>query len=829
MAFAAKAQAQQTYTGRVAKDGGQAIQRASVVLKDKRGRVVSFSRSDAKGAFSLTLPEGRRADSLSVRCVGFAPESIALDKHKNGSTIVLKEKIEEIKEVVVKPKDMWRQGDTLTFNVGALAQKQDKYIEDVIRRIPGVRVSPTGQILYQGKEINKFYVEGLDMMGGSYAQVSRNLTADKVRNVQVYENHEPIKMKRGVTFSEQAAMNIQLKDGAKGVWTGVAEAGLGLALQDDGGWLRDGRLVGMFFGSRRQALSMYKTNNTGKNISTEVNRGGDNADGLLSNLVYPSGGPSSFNDSHLLASNWLFKTSDDANLNVQLHGFVDKSTSKSYSESHYFNEGGGQTVITEDQSLTGKTSQWGADLTYNYNGSKAYVNNKLHGYIDFDKGYGTSILNGTETSQLVKPRRRTVSNKLSVGKRWKSQMVNFRFDADYSYLPGTLLLKDGGRETLDMQALNLDAHASFSHKLWGDWRASYNVGTVSKVELMDVSYGSEDLDDRFALHKLYVYPSLSYSNKRLSVSISPRVNLLYRSIGGQSDRRAYIDPSADFSYKFTKDLTLTASYSYDYYADGSLRTLTRVPYYSSYNSLSQGLGEFTHSTTHRLGTGLSYSDMDRRLAINASFGALAGKSNLYQGTVADGLYSTAMTAIKKTSRTYHARCGASKRFSFWTTQLSVSASHMWRNFYFLRDSKPEPACNRSANIDFDLSFRPLTLFSVSIASAASFSSQDKKLSATGAGSFSNYMHSLRLFLLPGRWQVCYDMSLAHSTDKTQKSSLTGNASVMYRTKSFDIGLHLNNVFGSHEQRLRTVTEYGEFYTVSCLRPTELMAKCSFNL
>lgn len=829
LCLVAKTQAQQFYTGRVAKEDGQAIQRASVILKDKRGRVACFCRSDAKGAFSLKLPEGKRADSLSVRYIGFARKSIALDKYKNGTTIVLKEKIEEIKEVVVKPKAMWRRGDTLTYNVGALAQKQDKYIEDVIRRIPGVKVAPTGTIYYQGKEINKFYVEGLDMMGGSYAQVSRNLTADKVRNVQVYENHEPIKMNRGITFSDQAAMNIQLKDGAKGVWTGVAEAGAGLALQDNSDWLRDGRIVGMFFGSKRQALSMYKTNNTGKNISNEVNMGSTDAVGLLSNLVSPSEGASSFNDSHLLASNWLFKTSEDGNLRLQVSGFMDKSTSQSYSESHYFDESGGQTVMIEDQSLTGKTSQWNASMKYEYNGSKAHVSNNLVGYINFDKGYGTTLLNGMNVNQYVKPRQRSVGDELSVSRRWGGQTVRLRLKGDYSCLPGTLLLKDGGNELLNMKIINLQSSFSFSHKLWQDLRLWYHAGTISRIELMNVSYDGKSLSDRFSLHKLYVYPSLSFEHKKFSFDISPKVNLLYRSIASQKDRLAFIDPSVDARYKFTENLKMSAGYKYDYYAGGSIASLTKVPYYASYNSLSQGLGEFTHSASHSLYVGLGYNNLDNKLAYDLLYSASRSKTNLYQGSIDDGVYSKEMTSIKKNSRHYQIYGSLSKHFSFLMTQLSLSASHSWRHFYFLKESQPEPACNRNTSLNMDLSFRPLTTFSVSVGTSAMFNEQDKKLSASSVSSFNNYNHSLSLFFMPDRWQLNWKASCSYSTDKTQKSSLRSDASVMYRTKSFDIGLYLNNVFGSHEYHLRTVTEYGEFYRVSYLRPTEIIAKCSFNL
>ena len=251
------AKAQTVYSGRVADAEGKAVARASVVLRGEKGRTVAFGTTNSEGRFSVKLPEGRVAKDVAVNHIGFAQVVIAIDKFKNGQTITMRDKPVEIREVTVKPEEIRLEGDTLTYNVAGFKQKQDKYIEDVIARLPGVSVTPQGKIMYQGKEINKFYVEGMDLMGSKYAQVSRNLTADKVKNVQVYENHQPVKMQRGVTFSEQAAMNLQLKDEAKNVWTGVIDAGTGLTLQGKTDWLRDGRWVEMIFGRRKQSLSMY--------------------------------------------------------------------------------------------------------------------------------------------------------------------------------------------------------------------------------------------------------------------------------------------------------------------------------------------------------------------------------------------------------------------------------------------------------------------------------------------------------------------------------------------------------------------------------------------
>ena len=48
-------------------------------------------------------------------------------------------------------------------------------------------------IMYNGKYIRKFYVEGMDLMGGGYGVITNNLDADKIARVEVYRNHQPIK------------------------------------------------------------------------------------------------------------------------------------------------------------------------------------------------------------------------------------------------------------------------------------------------------------------------------------------------------------------------------------------------------------------------------------------------------------------------------------------------------------------------------------------------------------------------------------------------------------------------------------------------------------
>jgi hypothetical protein len=51
-------------------------------------------------------------------------------------------------------------------------------------------VLPDGKILYQGKAINKYYIEGLDLLEGKYNLANDNLPYQEVSQVQILENHQ---------------------------------------------------------------------------------------------------------------------------------------------------------------------------------------------------------------------------------------------------------------------------------------------------------------------------------------------------------------------------------------------------------------------------------------------------------------------------------------------------------------------------------------------------------------------------------------------------------------------------------------------------------------
>ena len=163
---------------------------ANVMVKTQQGKIAAFASTDVDGKFSLNLKASADSLTLTVSMIGFKQYSAPLKQNGHPITIFLDEGSLKLKEVVVKADRIRENGDTVTYSVGAFAEKQDRSIGDVLSRMPGIDVSQSGKIQYQGTDINKFYIEGSDLLGGKYGIATKGIDHEDVSQVEVLENHQ---------------------------------------------------------------------------------------------------------------------------------------------------------------------------------------------------------------------------------------------------------------------------------------------------------------------------------------------------------------------------------------------------------------------------------------------------------------------------------------------------------------------------------------------------------------------------------------------------------------------------------------------------------------
>ena len=198
--------------GLVSDTRGKVIVSASVsIYKKSSSTIIAYAITDSKGLFAITFVSPDPELDLEVRCMGYETVLSAINNTTQIKNFILSEKSFVLKEVSVKSAPILQKGDTLRYMVNSFSKEQDRSIGDVLKRMPGIEVLPDGKILYQGKAINKYYIEGLDLLEGKYNLANDNLPYQEVSQVQILENHQPIKTLDSLQFSDRTALNIKLK------------------------------------------------------------------------------------------------------------------------------------------------------------------------------------------------------------------------------------------------------------------------------------------------------------------------------------------------------------------------------------------------------------------------------------------------------------------------------------------------------------------------------------------------------------------------------------------------------------------------------------------
>ena len=821
--------AAQTYSGKLTDAAGKSLVSASVLLVNAAGSNIQFTKTDKQGYFSITVPEGKKATHIVFVCLGYERQDIAADKFgQNGQIFKMKEQVQEIREVEVKPETFHVKGDTISYSVIGLREKQDRTIEDVISRVPGIRVTTSGTILYRDKAINKFYVDGKDMAGDNYAMVSRNLSADKVDSVQVLENHQPVNALRGKTFSDAAALNLVLKDGVKMHWTGTAELGTGSALQKPWAWNRKVRLVEMYLGNKMQSVSMYKHNNVAEDMMSEVNNQThtiDNEIGDLSAICPVGTGRYGFNNSHLLATNWYTKIGNNASLRMQGSYFYDKSTRHNYAERTYFDIGNGQTM-TEERNAYGYTSQLSATISYNYNAKHTFVSNTLTGHIALDHSDAHTVLNGSDKYEKVKPHKRSISDEVSVIISPNNGSHDIHSCVQYAYLPGMLRLYNGTDETLNMKSLQwntrYDYYQKVSRLLQLGMTANYNMARKSKF----VAYNDTMSTVRYNEDKVMMSPYITIGDTQSSsLTLDIDASWLSRHLGNDIDCRWILEPCVNLLWKMTGLWSLHANYRHTFSPSGFEENNLRI--YTSYNNATSGTGKNNHSAGDNADIQLSFQEPGFGWGTSIGYTFNTSRYNtLYESTLNEGVYIRESMDEENTSVSNRLRINVSRSFCHPRTRIAIGNDYSWSHYDILLNQVKTRSMMRNCNAFVMLKMRPCKIFNFDERSTFALSRQE---SAGRKTSTRNFFHTLNLYLVPGNWQLAMKSECRHSPDGSEKFSFYSTMKLSYKTQHYELAINCDNLWGTNKREYRSITTLGTSYSVTELRPREVLASVIFNL
>ena len=330
--------AQVAVNGIISDSLGKPIQSVSVTLKKNNGIVLAFAITNNTGAYKIQHASASIKDTLFVEAnaIGYSKKSIPVTKSPQVSDFKLSASSTKLPNVTVKSNPLRKEGDTLNYDVASFSTKQDRTIGDVIKKLPGIEVADNGQISYGGKPINRFYIDGDNLLDGKYNIATKGIPNDVVSKVQVLENHQPIKALKDVK-SDEAAMNIVLKDKARLKIMGTGDAAVG---EPD---VYNVSANAMLFQKKVKFINYVKMNNMGVDNSDEtINHFGGNDLQPVNLLNVGAGNPNLFKKRYLFNNVGLVNANDLINLKneyqLRINAFYlwDRQLQSSQFKSTYF-------------------------------------------------------------------------------------------------------------------------------------------------------------------------------------------------------------------------------------------------------------------------------------------------------------------------------------------------------------------------------------------------------------------------------------------------------------------------------------------------------------
>lgn len=144
-------------------------------------------------------------------------------------------------------------GDTTEYNAGSFKVQPNASVEELLRQLPGLQVDQFGNITAQGQKVKKVLVDGEEFFSDDPTLVTRNLRADMIDKVQVYDKKSDAAAFTGIEDGvKDKTINLKIKEDKNHGVFGKVEAGAGT----DERYNAQG-MINFFKGKRR--MSAYAT------------------------------------------------------------------------------------------------------------------------------------------------------------------------------------------------------------------------------------------------------------------------------------------------------------------------------------------------------------------------------------------------------------------------------------------------------------------------------------------------------------------------------------------------------------------------------------------
>ncbi|PCJ65204.1 MAG: hypothetical protein COA58_10085 [Bacteroidetes bacterium] len=219
-------------SGKLLDDKGNGVPYASIALSSSLDTsTLQFSVALEDGSFSMkNIEEGSYI--IVVACVGYEVEHkpILVDRNLVNWNISMTPSAMSMKEVMVKAKKIpiFMNGDTVVYNSSSFKTSANATVEDLMKKLPGVRVAKDGTVTAEGEQVTKILINGKEFFGGNVEAATKNLDADLVDKIEVINKKtDEDEFTEGEGNQTEKVINLVLKEEHAKGYFGNIRAGYG--------------------------------------------------------------------------------------------------------------------------------------------------------------------------------------------------------------------------------------------------------------------------------------------------------------------------------------------------------------------------------------------------------------------------------------------------------------------------------------------------------------------------------------------------------------------------------------------------------------------------
>jgi hypothetical protein len=575
----------------------------SLVKKDSH-LIIGYDISTENGDFQIALdnkPPGSL--QLAIVATGFHADTVDIHEKSSGLIIILVKSLQTLPNVTVKSRKTFliMKPDTASYITGELVEKQDRTIEDVIKRVPGIDIDASGKISFNGKPVSNFYIDGDDLVSDRYGIATRSVRPEMVQSIQVINNHNPLKVLESAMASDRVAINLNLKDDARMKLMGDIGAATGTEQT------YKGLLNLLTFKKQYKAINYVKTNNSGVDLAKDIRQ--QNLSDILKMMENQPPKPMLtigdygafgigqhrllFNRSTLVSVNNSFLNLRDQQVKLNINYLNDQQNRSVNHQSVYILPNSPVSYDEYKRESIGLRYLQG-ELSITENKKNYYLKNTLSAEVTATPVHGSVSINGTEFEQQYHSKPVNFSNELIlVKKRNAATITELNSYIQYRSLPEKLQVTPGLNDSFfnnGQSYIQLEQQTSipgfFQHhslsvrKIGTPLLQRYKTGVIGQWQRLESQLGimepgmkqrflNDSFINRLGWHhlKIYVRAEYDYISDRTQLSLALPLSLdhIEKTVFQEKQRmnRVIFSPQLRWRHYIGRESTVQVNYQYN--------------------------------------------------------------------------------------------------------------------------------------------------------------------------------------------------------------------------------------------------------------------------